>query len=538
MAAVAVALALFVGAGLGSARAQGGPAIDGTQIVNQFPTYLTFSAIVSGAAAPVQEAVLLYRVPPEGSRTRAAGEVTQGDIPRLVVDVPVNSATTYIPVGADIVWSWEVTLTDGTAITSAEQTFRYEDPRYEWQSIQEGALIVHYYADEDAARRLLEVGAEAVARMSALLGITLDFPIRLYLWRIPQDAGGVEQIESQAFEQVIETGGSRVLADLVHIFDPTRWVVAHEATHVLTKIAGEGGIGRIPAWLDEGTATYAEGDWASRRGFAVDIAIANDDLLSVNSLSSSPGDPSRIEQFYGQSAALVQFLIDEYGPEQFAQLFAVFKEGSTVDNALQTVYAFDTGGLDDAYRVSVGLGPRERGEDRSTRIEDEGIATPAPTEPAPAPTEAAPAAPEAEAAPAAPEAEAAPAPAAAGETESERTSEEIAERTAEIQRRQETRRLPADFGGGGFPWAEVLVGVGGGAVAAGALLLLLLIGRRPMPALAPSGGAVALPSLPMPPPPIDLSAEPPSDALPEEPSGFQRPDSPSPPADRPDSGDG
>lgn len=522
VAVAAVAVALLLGAGLGSARAQGGPSIDGAQIVNNFPTHLTFSAIVGGAAAPVQEAVLLYRVLPEGSRTRAPGEVTQGDIPRLMVDVPVNSATTYVPVGADIVWSWEVTLSDGTAITSTEQTFRYEDPRYEWQSIQEGDLILHYYADEDAARRLLEVGAESVARMSALLGITLDFPIRLYLWRSPQDAGGVGQVESQAFEMLIETGGSRVLADLVHIFDPTRWVVAHETTHVLTKIAGEGGIGRIPAWLDEGTATYAEGDWESRRGFAVDIAIANDDLLSVKSLSSNPGDPARVEQFYGQSATLVQFLIEEYDPEKFAQLFAVFKEGSTVDKALQTVYGFDTDGLDDAYRASVGLAPRERGEDRSTRIEDEGIATPTP---APA-----------EAAPAAPESEAAPTP-AAGEPESERTPEEIAARKAEIQRRQETRRLPADFSGDGFPWAEVLVGAGGGAVMLGMLLLMFLIVRRPMQAPATAGGAMAPAPLTMLPPPIDHSGEPPSGALPGEPSSFQRPESPSPSPDRPDSGD-
>lgn len=518
-AVLAVALALLVGAGLGPARAQGGPTIDGAQIANNFPTHLTFSAIVSGAALPIQEAVLLYRVLPEGSLTRAPAEVIQGDIARFSVEAPVNRGDIFVPAGADIVWSWEVTLADGTAITTEEQTFRYEDPRYEWQSIQQGDLILYYYADQEAAQRLLEAGAESVARMSELLGITLDFPIRLYLWRSPQDAGGVEQVESQTFEMLIETGGSRVLADLVHIFDPTRWVVAHETTHVLTKVAGEGGIGRMPAWLDEGTATYSEGDWESRRGFAVDSAIANDDLLSVNSLSSLPGDPSRVEQFYGQAAALVQFLIEEYGPAKFAQLFAVFKEGSTVDNALQTVYGFDANGLDDAYRAGVGLAPREPGEDRSTRIEDEGIATPTP-----APIEAA---------PAVPEEEEAPAPSVTGESETQRTPEEIAARQAEIQRRQETRRTPAGFGEGGFPWAEVLVGVGGGAVAVGVLLLVFLIGRRPMPALATAGGAAAPPPLSLPPPPIDLPAGPPAG----EPDGSQPPEGAGPPPDRPDSGD-
>ncbi|KPK47081.1 MAG: hypothetical protein AMJ77_04185, partial [Dehalococcoidia bacterium SM23_28_2] len=58
--------------------------------------------------------------------------------------------------------------------------------------------------------------------------------------------------------------------------------------------------------------------------------------------------------------SLVDFLVETYGPAKFAELFATFKEGSTVDNALLGVYSFDQDGLEDAWRASLDLPPRER----------------------------------------------------------------------------------------------------------------------------------------------------------------------------------
>jgi len=57
-----------------------------------------------------------------------------------------------------------------------------------------------------------------------------------------------------------------VLADLVHIFDPTTWVAVHELTHVLTKIAGEGGIGSLPAWLRQWRRAEGRGLGIGERG--------------------------------------------------------------------------------------------------------------------------------------------------------------------------------------------------------------------------------------------------------------------------------
>ncbi len=127
---------------------------------------------------------------------------------------------------------------------------------------------------------------------------------------------------------------------------------------VVTAIAGEGPFGNLPAWLDEGTAVYAQGN-PEGFGDTVERAIDRGNVLSVRSITSYQGDPEKVNLFYGQSWSLVSFLIDTYGADDFAQLFAEIKGGVTTDAALETVYGFDQDGLDNEWRASVGLPPRE-----------------------------------------------------------------------------------------------------------------------------------------------------------------------------------
>ena len=486
LALVTVLVAVVAAGSAQSLRAQAAPEVTNGAVGINFPTNLLFSAIVD-ASQEVTEASLLYQIPPEGALTRIPAEVTAGEILRVDATVDTNAGDQYIPPGADIEFRWQLTLADGTTFENEAQTYRYEDPRYDWQVIESDGLNVYYYGSESVAQQILDVGAAGIVEMSRLLGVQLPFPVKLYLWNNLDDAVGVERVRSAQFDLVIDTLGTRVLADLVHVFAPTEWITVHELTHVVTHFAGEGGIGELPAWLDEGTATYSEGDWESRRGFALNNAVGNDDLLSVRSISSQPGDPSRVELFYGQSADIVDFMIAEFSEESFAQLFAVFNAGSTVDNALMEIYGVDRDGLEDLYRASLGLVPRVRGDDQSTVIED------APIDPTPAqdnvPEAPAPDAPRG----ATPESDASPADEAAPVVQ--RTQEQIDARLAEIAERQRFRRLPPSFSdGGSFPTDEVVTGVAAGALVLELALLFLLTGRAgAAPAAATLGASSGSP---------------------------------------------
>ena len=462
--------------------AQEVPGIRNGAIGVNFPTELIFSAIVDGPQE-VEQASLLYQIPPEGSLTRIPAEVTAGEIVRVEAAVTTNAGDRYIPVGADIIWRWQIMLADGTTIENASEHYRYEDPRYDWLVIEGDGLSVYYYGGENAAREVLEAGEAGLATMSRVLGSALPFHVKLYLWESLDDASGVERVRSQRFEMVVDSLGTRVLADLVHVFAPTSWIAVHELTHVLTHFAGEGGIGGLPAWLDEGTATYSEGDWERRRGFALHNAIDRDDLLSLRSMTSAPGDPSRVELFYGQSADIVTFLIEEFGEDRFAELYAVFKAGSTADRALMEVYEVDRDGLENMYRAARGLEPRVRGEDQSIVIEDEPAAV-RPIE-GTVPEEPIGVVPDVTASE----------PADVELVRPQRSQEAIEARVAVIEERQGQRRLPASFtGDGGFPTDAVVTGVAAGGLVLGLLMLLLVLGRTgPSPAVTEPSVAPASP---------------------------------------------
>ncbi len=70
--------------------------------------------------------------------------------------------------------------------------------------------------------------------------------------------------------------------------------------------------------------------------------------------SSFPADPDRASLAYAQSLSLVSYLVDTYGWNKMRELIALFKEGSTYDNALKEVYTFDTDGLEEQWRAHIG----------------------------------------------------------------------------------------------------------------------------------------------------------------------------------------
>jgi len=130
--------------------------------------------------------------------------------------------------------------------------------------------------------------------------------------------------------------------------------LAHEITHLLVREATFGPFGDIPTWLNEGLAQYAEGEMEDYQSEILKDAIKEDKLISVRSLCSSfPADPDQASLAYAQSLSLVSYLVETYSWADMRELLAVFKEGSTYDNALQMVYSFDISGLEERWRAHI-----------------------------------------------------------------------------------------------------------------------------------------------------------------------------------------
>jgi hypothetical protein len=357
-----IALALFVafaaGLAAGPARAQG-IEVTAQDVANSFPDEIVFRLSVS-SDADIQKVTVHYEILPDGVPAYGVPQFEPGPQAQVDFHLNANDGQLYLAPGAEILYHWEIEDAAGDKLSTEPATFVYQDTRYDWESASEGNVSVHWYGGGDA-ESYLRVARDTLDRMSALLGAEVDFPVKVWVYDSNDDMLAALPRRSEGQEIERRTAGVRVASDTVLMLaDGGGDILRHELTHVVTSVAGEGPYGGLPAWLDEGTAMYAQSEPGEGFTSTLEGAVDRDRLLSVRSMTSPTGDPDKVTLFYGEAWSLVSFMVEEYGEEKFAQLYAVFKDGSTTDNALQQVYGFDQEGLEDAWRASLGLAPRQR----------------------------------------------------------------------------------------------------------------------------------------------------------------------------------
>jgi hypothetical protein len=345
-----------------TASAQGGIEVTATDVVNSFPEEVVFR-LSAHSEATIEEVTLHYEILPDGVMAYGRPDFTPAE--RVQVDFHLKGndpPRSYLAPGAQIDYFWEVEDGAGNKLTTEPATFVYEDIRFSWESASEGNVSVYWYdGSRSSAESSLEVARETLDEMSALLGVTIDYPVKIWIYDSYEDMLPALVQRSEAHAQRVVVLGERVSSDTVLLQgEGAGDTLRHELTHIVTHVAGEGPYGSLPTWLDEGTAMYGQSEPGEGYTSALDRAVERDSLLSVRSMTSPTGDASKVSLFYGQAWSLVDFLIETHGPTKFAELFATFKEGSTVDKALLKVYGFDQDGFEDAWRASLGLPPRER----------------------------------------------------------------------------------------------------------------------------------------------------------------------------------
>jgi hypothetical protein len=134
---------------------------------------------------------------------------------------------------------------------------------------------------------------------------------------------------------------------------------AHELTHVLVGHLTFSCLGFIPTWLNEGLAMYGEGGPAAAEVNQFDQAKTANQLLALSSLAGAFSDEAnRANLSYTEAYSVVNYLIQTYGRDKMTALLISLRNGNTIDQALQSAYGFDTNGLEDVWRASIGAAPR------------------------------------------------------------------------------------------------------------------------------------------------------------------------------------
>lgn len=340
-----------------SARAQEPITVVAEAARNEFPAGVTFTISVR-APANTEGVRLRYELAPDGTGATGLADCTGGATINCTFTLASGRGIWIIP-GAEITYYWEIEDADGNELATTEQLYVHEDPRFTFRTVADENVTVYYSGATEQANQVLRASVQALDEIGALTRAQVGFPVKVFLYETAADMqpaiapGGGRGV--RVLGEVVYSDTAMVSAD-VDMLEITR----HEIAHIVTREAVKGPFD-VPVWLHEGLSAYAQSSPFAGEDVALRQAIASDTVLSLAQLQSSAtrGVASSVSLFYGQSGAIVTYIIETYGPEKFADLLATFRQGSTVDNAFETVYGFDQFGLENEWRESVGLDARE-----------------------------------------------------------------------------------------------------------------------------------------------------------------------------------
>lgn len=367
-----VAVLLIAGCALllpfaASARASsGGIALLSESVAGEFPDGIRFELRLT-SEADIQEIAARLRI---GQRTFGEYEYLDVEPPESDGSVAASlffrtdTAARYIPPGTIIKYNFEIEDVEGSRLDTDVQEFVYQDGRFEWDEVSDGIVTVAYHGPvRSRAESVLSAIQETLATMGPLLGAGVDDPISVTMYNnwpemrsaLPPTSATLRRdlvTEGQAHSEegvLLVLGGAR----------RARGVAAHEVTHILVFRAGEGVLGSVPSWLNEGLAEYGNIDPGESYSRALRYAIATDNLLPITAMRSQPGNPDDVIIFYGQARSIVRYMVDEFGEEKMRELMATLKGGRNIGNAVQLVYGVSLIKLENMWRDKLGVSHRQ-----------------------------------------------------------------------------------------------------------------------------------------------------------------------------------
>jgi hypothetical protein len=314
---------------------------------NNFPNDLTIS-ITAESGNEIVEVQAHYR--PQGSRVWAYGyaDFTPGQ--RVSARFRIaTSGTGYTPPGAEIEYYFTLRDAGGGTFETPALLAEYWDHRFQWEPVQIGPLTLYYHdLPQSRAQTLVRDLEGDIRRLEEMLQLEVREPVRGFIYNGYAEASTAFPQQSRTITQREVFHGFAFPAYQVFLgigLQPR--IIGHEAAHLMLAQALGPGRSNLPAWLDEGFASYVEpgsnpysGRSLSSRG------------PSLRAMASVSGTPSDITHFYRKSESVVAFLMDEYGVEAFQGLLNELRRGRLIDAALVNIYGFDTDGLEARWAES------------------------------------------------------------------------------------------------------------------------------------------------------------------------------------------
>ncbi len=336
-------------------------AVIASHVEIDFPSQATFT-VEAESSADIVDIRLNYYVD-KMNYTEVVSEGWADFTPASKVEVNWvwDMRNASLPPGAEVTYWWLIEDAAGNEFETSPEIMHFDDDRHIWQSLtstvpQGGELSLFWYEGGDSfARELMDTCQEGLARLTQDIGAYPEKPIRIYIYASASDLQGAMIFPQEWTGGVAFTEFSIIAINIPSSeLDWGKRALVHELTHLVVHQATFSPYGQLPLWLDEGLAMHNEGELDTFLHSCLEEAIREDELISVRSLCSPFSAYYEIASLsYAQSYSLVEYLLDNYGPEKMLDLLAIFKQGSTYDEALIEVYGFDIDGLDARWRATL-----------------------------------------------------------------------------------------------------------------------------------------------------------------------------------------
>jgi hypothetical protein len=332
------------------------------QLRPEMPRRLLFTLEASSSEGELTTARLFFR--PTGSTVRTSEPIQFDPAPAVTLMHEWQMQQNGIPPGTNVEYHWSLTDSAGNTFETPRQTTLALDPRFNWQTLEEERLAIHWYnGGQEWGRQMFETGQRALEQLEEELGTEVERQVRLVAYQSGEEFRGAfppqqSWIGGQAFPslgvtvQIIGAGDERWMET----------VLFHELSHLVFHQALEGSLASAPAWLDEGLAMYNEPDSRDSERRVREAAEANT-LLPFSHLQGNFGADGQVVGIaYAQSEMMVTYLIDDCGREGFRTFIQNMVDNMTVDRALEAACGYDAETLYNNWRQTLPNAPALAGE--------------------------------------------------------------------------------------------------------------------------------------------------------------------------------
>ena len=262
---------------------------------------------------------------------------------------------------------YQAVLADGRLAESPHYAFTYEDNRFAWQHLQDGALAISWVEGDLAfGQSLLATLQSALASVQGLFTAPMPGTVRLYVYPDVQSLQSALQMSSTPWL----AGHASPEAGVILVAIPPgpdqlaemERQIPHELVHLMQYQWLGADYRRLPAWLAEGVASLAELYPNPDYQRALERAVREDRLLPMSSLCQSfPRESAGAFLAYAQSASFTRFLHERYGSSGLSRLMLAYKDGLGCVEGVQSALGKPFTALErEWHEEALGLNPGAR----------------------------------------------------------------------------------------------------------------------------------------------------------------------------------